>query len=766
MQKHQKANVPNKLAVAAAIAAMQIGAAWAQSTDATAPAPSATPTAASAPSTAPTAKGGTLNLDEVIVTASPTGRSKMKSSDSVSSVGEEAIARGGATSASEILRGIPGIRAESSGGEGNANVTVRGAPVSAGGSRYVQFQEDGLPVLLFGDVAFGTPDQFLRTDYTTDRVEVVRGGSASTMVSNAPGGVINFVSKNGKDVGNSVGVTMGLGSRLNRYDFNYGAGLGERTYFNIGGFVRQGEGGAHRTGFNSEDGSQIKGSLTHELDGGGFVRLNFKHLDDKTPSYMPVPVTVSNGKISTIAGIDPRKAFFINSSLSRDTTVDRDGNLVSTNPADGLHVSSSSFGLESKINLGDGWTLEEKFRKSANSGRFMALFPADNGSNGTSSTFTGTMFNTSLDNMDNMFNDLKMSKSFALNEGKAAVTGGVFTGSQNLAQTWFWNQYSIAMVGNGATINSTPTSSGWDTWGGCCARSYDVRYTTTAPYAAVSWDRGPVSLDASIRNTSLRATGQTIKGSSTSNTWDNSTLANVNYSMSKTAYSLGANYAVSGDTSVYTRISDGFNFSGDRILYGTALDGSAPIAFNELKQQEIGIKHRQGDLSLFGTFFMAKTDESNYEATTQKFTANSYDAKGVELEMGYRMGALRLNSGVTLTRAKITKSQTASEVGNTPKRQAKLVYSITPSYRVGQLEFGAAFVGSSKAYGDDANTITMPSYVITNLFASYQLSKDVVASFSMNNAFNKLAYTEVEGDGHAARALAGRSAKVSLKYNF
>ena len=42
---------------------------------------------------------------------------------------------------------IPGIRAESSGGEGNSNITVRGVPVSAGGSRYLLIQEDGLPVL-------------------------------------------------------------------------------------------------------------------------------------------------------------------------------------------------------------------------------------------------------------------------------------------------------------------------------------------------------------------------------------------------------------------------------------------------------------------------------------------------------------------------------------------------------------------------------------------------------------------------------------------
>ena len=756
MSKLKKVIVPSKVAMAAAIAALQIGGAAAQ----TAPAAAA------------------LNLDEMVITASPTGRSKMKSSDSVSTVGEEAIARVGATSAAEVLRTIPGIRAESSGGEGNANVTVRGAPISAGGSRYVQFQENGLPILLFGDTAFGTADQFLRADFNTDRVEVVRGGGASTMVSNAPGGVVNFVDKVGRDAGNAVGLTLGLGSRLNRYDFNYGGALGERTYFNVGGFYRQGEGGAHKTGFNAEKGGQFKASLTRELDGGSYVRVNFKHLDDKTPSYLPVPVSIAGGAINTLPGIDPRNAFFINSSLSRDVTQDRSGNLVVSNPADGLQVKSTAVGLEAKINLGNGWTLDERFRKSVNSGRFMAMFPSNNGNVSPAGTFSGVLFNTSLDNLDNVFNDIKLSKSVDVAGGKALFTGGFFLGSQNVAQTWFWNTYNVGLTGRGANI-SGPVASGAFTFGGCCDRTWDVRYTTTAPYAALNWETGPVTLDASLRYNSLRASGQTIQGtapagasrtSPLAGSWDPTTLDTVDYKTSKTSYSLGGNYAFSSDTTVYARISDGYNFSADRLLYGTpgALNNQ-PTSVNQLKQQEVGVKHRAGNLSLAGTLFRAQTNENNYEATTHRFTSNEYEAQGLELEMGYRMGGFRINGGLTYTKAEITKSLNAAEVGKTPRRQADFMYSVIPSYRTGDLELGAAFVGTTKAYGDDGNTITMPGYVITNLFASYQITKDLTAAVSVNNAFNKLAYTEVEGGGgigNAARALSGRSAKLSLKYSF
>ena len=744
MKTNKKTISPKTIAVAASLAAMHIGAVYAQN----------------------------LNLDEVVVTASPTGRTKMKSSDSVTSLGEEAIARSGATNAAEVLRTIPGIRAEASAGDSNANITVRGAPISAGGSRYVQIQEDGLPLMLFGDIAFGNSDMWMRTDYTTDRLEVVRGGSASTLATNSPGGVINFISKAGRDSGNAVGVTTGIGSRLNRYDFNFGSTIGTDTYFNMGGFTRQGEGGAAKTGFNSQDGGQFKASVTKEFDKGSYVRVNFKNLDDKTPTFLPVPVKVTNGQISTYSNINPRNAFFINPNMTRDVSIDRNGNQVTSNPGDGVHVTSRSIGLEAKFNLGNDWTVEERMRKTANSGRWLGMFP-DVVSGG--STFSGSMFNSSLDNLDNMFNDLKAYKAFDLAGGKSVFTGGVFTGSQNLARTNWFNTYDVGMTGSNATYSAL-TQSGWSHWGP--PTSMDLKYNTTSPYAALNWEQGPLSLEGSLRQNEMTATGQTIKGVShaatTSNSgfyWDPTTLDTINYKVKRTSYSLGGNYALNSNNSVYARISNGYNFAADRTVEAAQrgeLNGSKAIPVNQLKQQEVGIKSKQGNLSLFGTFFMAQTDESNYETNNRIVTQNKYDAKGVELEAGYRSGSFRLSGGATYTDAKIKNSLTASEIGNTPRRQAKWLYSLVPSFSTGEFEYGAAFIGTTKSYTQNDNAVEMPAYMVTNLFAKYRISKQAVASLSVNNAFNKIGYTEGEPRdvGYVARSIPGRTANVSLKYEF
>ncbi len=744
--------MPRLIAVAATLAAMQVGGAFAQS----------------AP--APDAAGDGLKLDQIVITGTATRTSKMKQSVSVSTLSSEQIERVQATSAADLLRSIPGVRSESSGGEGNANINVRGVPLSAGGARYVQLQEDGLPVLLFGDIAFGTADQFLRADYSIDRLEVIRGGSASTLATNSPGGIVNFISKTGAETGGAAGLTAGLDRRQFRLDANYGGKIGPSTTFHIGGFQRVGDGG-RPTGFNAENGGQIRGNITQKLDG-GFVRVSFKSLDDRTPTFLPVPVRTVNGEIQQIAGIDPRKAFFITPSIARDTTLNRDGSFTTSDTRDGLRVSSTAFGVEAQFDLGNGFSFENRFRKTANSGRFMGLFPSDNG--GATNFFTGVLFNTSIDDLGNTFNDSKVSKVFDLGGGsKATVAGGLFFGVQDVALTWFWNRYRFPLVGNGAqTVSATgapssaPIGDGFTTFGGCCARQFDVQYTQAAPYASVAWESGPINVDASVRYDKQKASGYSVQGSGALRGWDPATQKTINYTVDHTSFSFGGNYSFDRNLAAFARISDGVSFSADRLLYGNPLDGSTPISINKVQQFEGGVKWRQGGLSAFVTAFNAKTDESNYEVTTQRSVSNKYDSKGVELEGAASFGDFRLIGGMTLTNAKITASTDATTIGKKPRRQADVVWQLAPVYSFGNYEVGASLVGTSKSFGDDGNTITLPAYTTVNAFGSVQLGTKATVSLGVNNLFNTLAYTEVEGDGHAARALNGRTVKATLKYAF
>ena len=79
---------------------------------------------------------------------------------------------------------------------------------------------------------------------------------------------------------------------------------------------------------------------------------------------------------------------------------------------------------------------------------------------------------------------------------------------------------------------------------------------------------------------------------------------------------------------------------------------------------------------------------------------------------------------------------------------------------------GLVTLGSNAEIQNDANTITMKAYAVVNAFVNYALTEKVMLGLSANNLFDKLAYTEIEGDGHAARALNGRTLRATLKIDF
>ncbi len=337
-------------------------------------------------------------LDEIVVTAVANPTSKFKSSVSVSTLSADQVLQSAPRSAAEILRNIPGIRSESSGGEGNANIAVRGLPVAAGGGKFVQLQEDGLAILEFGDIAFGNTDIFLRADSNIAKIEAIRGGSASTLVSNAPGGVINFISKTGKEEGGSFTFTRGLDHNTTRGDFEYGGKISDGLYFHLGGFYRQGN-GPRDCGYTCEKGGQIKANITKEFEK-GYVRLYFKYLNDRTPGFLPQPVLItgtdSSPKIGKIAGFSANEDSIHSPYFITNLGLDGSNNIRRSDIADGVHPVSKSFGAEINFEVVPGITLNNKFKIAGTSGGFISAFPgsvdtAQNQANGVLTSARGVL---------------------------------------------------------------------------------------------------------------------------------------------------------------------------------------------------------------------------------------------------------------------------------------------------------------------------------------------------------------------------------------
>ena len=729
--------------------------------------------------------GDGLKLDAVVVTGTSTAKSKMRSSVAISTIESEGVTALTASSATDVLRAVPGIRAEASGGESNANVAVRGIPVSAGGARYIQFQEDGLPILQFGDIAFATPDTWMRADAAFERLEVVRGGSASTLATGAPGGIINFISKTGLEQGGSIQLTKGLDFDQTRVDYGYGGRLSPKTRFFIGGFHRVGDGG-RKGADGAESGGQIRGNVTFELAGKDFVRFSFKHLDDHTPTFMPTPVRYVNGTIQEIPGLDPRRTAFYNAGWPLDNTLTHTNGRALSNIRDGLSAKTDGFGVEVSLDAGGGLRLHNKFAWSKNSGRFIGIFPGDDvsaapagttiatgpdaGKTYTDQKFTAVVFNTQVDDAGLLANDLKFSRDIDLGGGtRLGAVAGLYTSVQKLDLTWNFNQYSLSADESGARVLNVPgVTNGAPGFGGCCSNFQDSKYTTSAPYLVLNLDSGAFSGDFSLRHDSNKARGNYFQ-SNAGVAYDLTRPNLIDYEFGRTSYSLGGNYELNRDLSVFARYSDGAAYNADRITFfnnPNLVNGkSSTIPVNKVKQAEVGVKLRGAGYSLFATLFHAKTDEVNVDVTTTPIVAkaNSYRSNGLELEGSARFGLVSLLGGLTYTDAK-------QADGRAPKRQAKIVYQLTPTLNFSdELTAGVGIVGTTKSQDDGPSgplTITLPAYTVVNAFLSYSLTDKATLTLAANNLFNEIAYTESNDGRGAARAYTGRTVKASLRYNF
>lgn len=489
---------------------------------------------------------------EIVVTAVARGQNLLDSSISVSSLSADAIANAAPRSAAELFRNIPGIRSESSGGEGNANIAVRGLPVASGGAKFLQLQEDGLPVLEFGDITFGNADIFLRADFNVARVESVRGGSASTFASNSPGGVINLISKTGEQAGGAVQLSTGLDYEEFRADFDYGGAISDDLLFHVGGFYRQGE-GPRRIGYDGLKGGQIKVNLTKKFDA-GFVRLYGKYLDDRAVAYLPNPVRVTG------SNSDPNYENLPNFSITGDslhsryfrsaTSLNGRNNVAQYDVTDGMRPLVKSLGFEVNIDVAEGLNVTNRFRYSDISGSFTSPFPAliDNAANtavavggaGATAVFANgpnagalvpagqqvasiVLFNVRLNSLDNITNDFRITKEFNFGGGSASLTGGLYASRQDIATTWLWTAHLLEVRGGGnaalidvrnaggATVTQGGTVGyGASFFGNCCRRIYDLEYETLAPFASATVEFDRFTLDGSIRFDSGSASGQTF----------------------------------------------------------------------------------------------------------------------------------------------------------------------------------------------------------------------------------------------------------------
>jgi outer membrane receptor protein involved in Fe transport len=265
------------------------------------PNPTPSQTAADAPAPATPTEG-----QEIVVTgnANREGLRKLDASYSISTASAQQIKDVAPISTADLLKIVPGVWVETSGGSVGANVFIRGFP-STGDAPFLTIEMNGSPIFAPSSLSFLEDSTLFRIDDTVERVEVLRGGPSPIFSNGQPGATANFILKEGtQDPHLSLRATYGTEGQY-RGDFVATGPIDANTTYMLGGFYRYSDGLRH-TGFTGDLGGQITGSVTHKFDAGKLTVYG-RYLDDKNAFYTPMPLSEdANGKFHTLPGFDAR----------------------------------------------------------------------------------------------------------------------------------------------------------------------------------------------------------------------------------------------------------------------------------------------------------------------------------------------------------------------------------------------------------------------------------------------------------------------------
>ncbi len=254
---------------------------------------------------------GYNSLQEVVVTGTPdvSGVKLLDASFQVSTASLQQIQLAQPSSAADLLKIVPGLWAESSGGETGPNIEVAGFPGGAD-APYVTYQIEGSPVYPTPTLSFMDNSSLFRLDDTIERAEVAQGGPSVVYSNGQIGATANFILRHGTTTPHGeLGLTVG-DEGLYRLDGFYGGPLTSDWLVSIGGFYRESD-GIRSSQFPADVGGQLTETLFHPMDHGDLL-FWARELNDKNlfVTDLPVAVSADGRSISAFPGFNPLTGTF------------------------------------------------------------------------------------------------------------------------------------------------------------------------------------------------------------------------------------------------------------------------------------------------------------------------------------------------------------------------------------------------------------------------------------------------------------------------
>lgn len=636
----------------------------------------------------------TSSIDQIVITGNSGPKKKIESSTAISTFSAKEIQKQNPISAAALLQRVPGFAVETSGGEVGNNLFARGIP-SAGAYEFVQVQEDGLPVFEDGALQFANADNFFRVDNSVSRLEALRGGSGSIYANNSPGGLINFITKEGSNDFKGTAKLETSTYGLMRTDMNLGGALvKDKLFFNVGGFYRT-DNGIRKTGFRANNGGQIRMNLKYVFDK-GYAKVYYKKLDDRNTFYLPIPLLQDGNDLKEFPGFNANYGTYSYRGVSQLNIPQAGGGFFKRDLENGIHPKVDVLGAEFKYDLGNNFSVLNKTRYTNINMEYTGMFPAgapklasdyatkpvSEGGLGMSNYQYSLVSNGSVVNpqyiqklgfwaidkqMNNFVNDLQLNYKF----DKGSVTAGFYKSNWKSHQYWNWSNVLATASDRPTLLNLvnpsiSPSGAGYSqTYNGVKDMSFLIRdsqiqgslndvylnldYNVTDALSlngGMRYSRdyykgyGVNTTTANLNNSGLTTDGTHSFVTTTAD--DNmAVLGNKytywNYDINKVSYTLAANYKLNKGNAVYARFSHGFRSPNEEAYYNNMSDLSA-IKAVDTNQLEVGYKYysRTFDIGIIPFYSTLKnlsfTDVFSDGTSENKF-ANTTNF-GVEIE-GY-----------------------------------------------------------------------------------------------------------------------------------
>lgn len=734
-------------------------------------------------------------IEEVVVTGTAGGSEirKFDASFAITTASAEDIDRFSPTSTADLLKLVPGIWAESSGGIAGANVFVRGFPGS-GDAPFLTVQVNGVPIFPPSTLAFLENTTLFRIDTTVERMEALRGGPNPVFSNGQPGLTTNFILREGGPETEGLVRYTTSDYDLNRFDGYVSGEISEGFYYMIGGYLRSSP-GIREAGFTSDEGHQGTVNLTRDFDQ-GTVSVFHRTTDDHGTWYLPVALNVPgvDNEYNQLGSMNKqRQILFANDSGAADP---EDAERRTLNFGEGRGWDGSVTGGAATFEFADNWELTDRFGLTRGNADTLGLVPdggavrvgdlledpaADPRAEVTG-PITGSVSGRPIgpDEYIQQFGAWEVRKdieaftndlSVAYDWGRGDVTIGLYAANVSVDEFWSLNNTKYEVVQDGGEVVTGIACNDPDV--DSCSSNYDIDATgdatTMALYAATTIDvTDRLTLDFGIRRENHEVEYSVDEG------LDGQVDLVIDFDETEISWTAAANYLINDSMSAFARINTGSRmpyFDDFRDNRDAFFDGNDLI--QDVDQYELGFKWVTDTVSLYLTGYYTEVDPSIFVAQSGAAPGqiSTNEALGLEIDAIWSTDwGFQLNVNATV---QDTEFKSGENEGNETQRQPGWQVRLTPSYTFATADFEttlyATFSAIDDRWSDPENTVELDGYETLDLGAMVRINQNFVVQIAADNVTDEEGLTEGDPRNPASpngRFIMPRSVELSLGYEF